>query len=60
MAACPASGIPKVWQVWHMPWTPLEVGVTEQFLLKSDEPSSNRFVDDFFATFSKTVIPSGV
>ena len=53
-------GVPKVWQAWHVPWEPLEGGATEQFLLKSDKPSSNRFVDGFFATFLKTVIPSGV
>ena len=45
------SGVPKVWQVWHVPWAPLEGGATEKFPLKSDKPSSDRFVDDFFATF---------
>ena len=37
-----------------------EGGATEHFPIKSDKPSSNRFVDDFFATFQKTIIPSGV
>ena len=43
-----------------MPRGPLDGGATEQFLLKSDKPSSDRLLDDFFATFSKTVVPSGV
>ena len=49
-----SSGVPKVLQVWYVPWAPPEGGATKQFLLKADKPSSNRFVDDFFATFKKS------
>ena len=38
---CQDSGVPKVLQVWRVPWAPCEEGATEQFPLKSDEPSSN-------------------